>query len=122
MKENHTKLYAKAKNKKIVFWEIWNDYNTIFMEYGYTDGETQVDSEIVECGLALRTLKEQVLSRINSRINKKIDKGYVESLEKAESGERRNKLGYKSGFCSNFNKIHRVPGPIRCQLSLSLSA
>jgi DNA ligase-1 len=48
-------------------------------------GALQTQTEDVPAGLAGRTLKEQLVSRVKSRINKQLDKGYKKSLEEAHS-------------------------------------
>lgn len=94
--ENRLTLFAKGSGKnKILSWSIWYEGHYIYMESGTLGGETVPHSEPVEEGLASRTLHEQIISRIKSRVNKKKDSGYLESLEAAKSGERRNALGYK---------------------------
>ena len=108
---NNTILFSKNKNGKLLSWEIFSDDSTIFIIAGQIDGAKTEHSEEVDEGLASRTLKEQVLSRINSRINKQLDKGYVYSLEDAKSGIKTNALGYKrSAKCHRWDKhSHKFP-------------
>jgi len=105
-KENHKILYAKNSREVMIFWEIWNEGQYIYMEYGTVSGETIVDNEFVPMGLASRTLEQQIIARIQSRINKKLDAGYLFNLKDARSNERTNALGYKRpSKCVPWNKV-----------------
>jgi DNA ligase-1 len=104
-KENFCELFGKDAKEKIRVWRIWSEDNFIFMETGLLDGEKIIFDEEVEEGLASRTLEEQILSRINSRINKKIDSGYLKSLEDAKNNVRTNSLGFKKpAKCSRYDQ------------------
>jgi len=103
-RENFRELFCKDAGGRIRFWSIWNEDNIIYMEHGQVDGESVCSDEIVDDGLAGRTLEEQVLSRIESRYNKKVDAGYVPDIRKAEKDERTNGLGFKRpAKCSAYN-------------------
>lgn len=113
-KENWTTLYAKGSGKdKILVWSIWNEGNYLHMESGTLGGALIESHEVIQDGLASRTLEQQIISRIDSRINKKKDAGYLTSLEAAKAGERRNALGYKRpAKCKAYNgtsSLYRVP-------------
>lgn len=75
-------------------WKIWNESNTIVIAHTSTVGGSEIfHSEIVPCGLAGRSLEEQIASRIDSRVNHQRDKGYVDSLEQAMNSPLTNTLG-----------------------------
>ena len=97
-------LYYKAANGGLRFWKIWQDNGFLLMEYGVIGGTSIEESEPIPHGLGGRTQQEQLDSRMKSRINKKLDKGYVYSLEKARTGNPRNQLGFKKAAkCIAFN-------------------
>lgn len=108
---NKTTLYSKSAHGKLRFWEIWSEGDIIYMEYGNIDGESIINEEHIPCGLANRTLEEQINLRINSRINKKKDEGYVESKEDALNNIKTNSLGFKKpAKCHSWNKYgHKFP-------------
>lgn len=74
-------------------WRIWADGSTIYIAHASTDGGAEiVHTEIVEAGLAGRTMYEQVMSRINSRVKRQKDRGYVTSIEDAMNRPLTNQL------------------------------
>lgn len=108
--ENKVELFSKCKKGQIRRWSIWSEENDIFMDYGVLGGESITESENVPMGLATRTLEEQIRSRIDSRVNKKIDAGYVRSLEDAKNNVRTNSLGYnRPSKCKAWNKVKNFP-------------
>lgn len=93
-------LYAKDQNDSIREWKIDaviknNGEGELRIKHGKIDGEKIHNFEEIPCGLASRSIEEQTMSRFNSRLNKKIDSGYVYSLEDAIKNERVNSLGFK---------------------------
>lgn len=91
--KNKTILYKKARNHEISVWEIWSGDNTINIITRATKHSSGVHHiEIVDKGLAGRSLAEQVTSRINSRVQNKLDHGYVNSEVEARSSGLTNQL------------------------------
>lgn len=88
-----TVLYAKDANKSMRFWSVETSNTGLFITHGVLGGSAQNKFEEVECGLASRSIEEQVRSRYDSRVKKKLDQGYVRDLEKAKNTERTNTLG-----------------------------
>jgi DNA ligase 1 len=86
-------LYRKNK-LGIGSWRIWReDAHAISMAHATTlGGQEVIHTEFIDEGKAGRTLDEQVMSRINSRVNRQKDRGYVDSLETAQSGPLTNTL------------------------------
>lgn len=79
-------LYKRHSSGKIGSWRIWSEENTIFMETQTSPtAKRTVRTEVVKEGKALRTLEEQIASRINSRVNSKLDSGYKKSIVEAEN-------------------------------------
>lgn len=107
--KNHYKLYAMDNKNKLRYWEIYSRENIIEIEYGVVGGQPIHEQEIVACGLAGRTIAEQVASRVNSRINKKLDSGYVNDIEKARTTKRTNALGFEKPMLAQpHNKIKEL--------------
>ena len=74
-------------------WRIWSEGRTIHIAHSTTiDGSEVRHTELVEQGLAGRSLSEQVLSRISSRISRMKDRGYKDTVEEASSNST-NQLG-----------------------------
>lgn len=109
--ENETILYSKDSKNKIRSWRIYSFGDELCMESGLLKGEKVESKELIDDGLAGRTIDEQILSRVNSRINKQLDKGYVRSLEDAKNNIRTNQLGFKRpAKCSSYDKrLGKIP-------------
>ena len=88
-----TIYYKKDHNGNMRGWTIGARDFEITMSHGVLDGEIQFEYEIIEEGKGGRTKHEQMLSRINSRIEKKLDKGYHHTLEEAQNSDGKNRLG-----------------------------
>lgn len=102
---NKTVLYMKDNSQSIRVWSIHAEDNTIIIERGVLGGESIISTEDIHCGLANRTISEQVEMRIKSRVNKKIDAGYVHSLEDAKLNQKTNSLGFlKAMKCSRYDE------------------
>lgn len=87
-----TILYRKNAGG-IGSWKIYNTGNIIRISHCTKLGDTEVHhEEIVERGLASRTLEQQIDSRIKSRISRMLDKGYKFTYEEAENSST-NQLG-----------------------------
>ena len=74
-------------------WCIWQDHDVI--RFGHStslDGHIIPSEELVEKGLAGRSLQEQIESRINSRTSKMLDKGYKYDPDEAAKAMT-NQLG-----------------------------
>lgn len=88
-----TTLYKKDNKNAIRVWSIYEDGDSeILIQYGVLGGALQEQRENVPCGLAGRSLEQQVASRIESRINLQRDKGYVSTVEEAKE-KATNSLG-----------------------------
>lgn len=86
-------LYRKDSNGGIREWSISaTDFN-IEMAYGVVGGEIQENNEYISEGKAGRTRHEQMLSRINSLLKKKLDRGYLYSIEEARNSNNENRIG-----------------------------
>ena len=104
--ENSKKFYKKDHRGAMRYWQVHSEGITIFIEHGILGGSPNYESEVVPYGLAGRTVKDQIQSRIRSRANKKIDAGYVASIEKANLMKHVNKLGYhKPMLATRHDKI-----------------
>jgi len=98
-------LYSKDAKDSIRVWSIHHDDKNIYMFSGLLGGEETPFTEPVEFGLGGRTREEQIEMRIKSRINKKLDSGYVYSLEDARNNVKTNSLGYlKAAKCSRYDE------------------
>lgn len=106
---NKVVLFGKSSSGSILKWQIWSEHQYIYIDYGVIGGETVTISEHVPLALATRTLEEQIISRIDSRVNKKIDAGYVLSLEDATNNVRTNSIGYKRpAKCAPWNTAKKT--------------
>ena len=88
-----TTVYKQGADGSLRFWSIEQTPFGIIMEHGHVGGEVQTQEEIIDEGLAGRSLDEQIESRYNSRLNKKLDAGYVYDIEIAKMGKAKNMLG-----------------------------
>jgi DNA ligase-1 len=97
-----TYFYAKDSKGAIRCWGISGviknpdsskEIGVIKFIFGTVGGQLQEEIEYVDEGLQSRNLKEQVLSRINSRIHNKKKSGYVDNMQDAENNKRVNLLG-----------------------------
>jgi DNA ligase-1 len=89
------KLYRQAANGKLQVWSISAEVDIITIRWGEEHGQLQEQTEEVECGLAGRSIEEQVLSRVTSRINGKIDQGYSDNRIFAINNKPVNRMGLK---------------------------
>lgn len=86
-------LFKKDSRGCLRVWRIEMEEDGLLMEYGKVDGAIIEEYEEITQGKGGRSLEEQIESRYNSRINKKIDAGYVDSIDKI--GKRSlNSLGF----------------------------
>lgn len=92
---NNIKLYKKDSAGKIRVWSVEADYanECLIIEHGVLGGEIVTKEEFIDEGKAGRDIDEQLDSRLQSRANKKMDLGYVDSIEKA-NGPLRNAIGF----------------------------
>jgi DNA ligase-1 len=109
MNTEQTCLYTQGKKGEIRKWAIevidWN----IVISHGQLGGTMQIKTERVEHGLAARSRKEQIMSRVASRISKQMDKGYVQSLQDAQDNKPTNVLGLaKPMLAQKFRDIKNV--------------
>lgn len=95
MNQTEIVVYAKDDRGAVRRWGISVQDYVLVIQHGLIDGNWSKSEEIIEEGLASRTREEQILSRLNSRLNKKLDTGYVHSLDDAINNPRVNKLGRK---------------------------
>lgn len=78
-------LYQYNSKGKLRQWHIYKQGNEIVSLAGEVGGkQTETRTEVL-CGLAGRSLDEQIELEINSEINKKIKAGYVEELSQAKT-------------------------------------
>lgn len=102
-------LYAKDAKGQIRVWTIEALEDGLYMEHGVLGGNMQEKFEGVFEGLASRTLEEQIESRFNSRVSKKIDSGYSESVEAAQTKERTNSLGFaRPMLAAKFDTVKNI--------------
>ncbi len=87
-------LYKRAANGTIQFWSIDTDGEQIIIKFGKLGGQTQTVNEDVPYGKGGRDLADQIESRINSRIKRKLDMGYLDTLDKVKAQKKvLNQLG-----------------------------
>ncbi len=104
-----TRLYQMDARGKLREWIIWNEDNTIIMQYGELGGAMQSKTEVVRVGLATRTLEEQVASRIRSRINKQYDRGYKSTVDEAKLMRGTNALNlFKPMLAKPFKDVRNI--------------
>lgn len=89
-------LYKRDARGIVRYWKCQRVEGGIEMEHGVLGGKSQVQFEEVSAGKAGRSLEEQIASRMNSRANKKMDAGYIPSLDGVKSSE---KASNRLGFC-----------------------
>lgn len=84
-------LYSKGKKGEIRFWKVWTEGAEIVTEHGVVDGKTQQARKTAKAKNIGKknetTPQEQAINQANSMWQKQIDKGYFESIEKAENTE-----------------------------------
>lgn len=103
------KLYRISATGAIQIWVISSIDNTICIYYGTIDGAIQKKIEVISQGKAGRTLEEQIISRINSRVNKQLDKGYCKSIEEARKCIGKNSLQmFRPMLAVNLHKINNM--------------
>jgi len=104
-----TYLYRQDASGKLQVWSIYHEDDAIFISWGDDGGLQQVQEELIEDGLAGRSLNEQLISRVNSRINKKLDQGYVTDRLHAINNKPVNKLGFlKPMLAYPFNRVCKI--------------
>lgn len=90
------KFYKKTATGAIQEWSIGGKLSsrvsTILIKYGQTGGAMQTQLEEVTVNQSGRSIREQMLSRINSRIDKQLAKGYRRTVEEALKYENKNEL------------------------------
>jgi ATP-dependent DNA ligase len=102
-------LYKRDAAGSLQVWSIWAQNDEIWIEWGQEDGELQCQSELIEEGKASRTIQEQVLSRVNSRVEKKLDKGYVRDRNHALTHKPVNRLGLPRPMLAKpFDKVKKI--------------
>lgn len=88
-------LYKRDGKGVIRYWKCYKVEGGIEMEHGVLDGKSQVQFEKVASGKAGRDLDQQIALRMNSRANKKMDAGYIASLDEVKGTDRViNRLGF----------------------------
>jgi DNA ligase-1 len=91
--KNWSQLYAIASTGKTKTWQTWvvedlhNKTTIIWTKHGYIDGKLTETPKVIEKGKNIgrsneTTPFEQACSQAQSTFNKKIDKGYVENIDK----------------------------------------
>lgn len=102
-------LFTKAANGKLRFWRIDATIHGFNITYGAMGGagtKKHVDVEVNQSG---RSFIEQVHLEIKSRISKQYDKGYVDTLEEAETVPKTNALGmFKPMLAQRIDKVKGV--------------
>jgi DNA ligase-1 len=109
MNTGQTCLYIQGKKGEIRKWVIEVIDWDIVISHGQLGGTMQIKTERVEHGLAARSRKEQIMSRIASRISKQMDKGYVQNLQDAQDNKPTNILGLaKPMLAQKFRDVKNV--------------
>jgi len=104
-----TFLYRQDASCKLQVWSIYHEGDTIFISWGDYGGLQQSQEELIEDGLAGRSLDDQIISRVQSRINKKLDQGYITDRLRAMSSKPVNKLGLlKPMLATPFKKVKGI--------------
>lgn len=100
-------LYRRAVKDKIQTWEIWVEGSKIISESGYANGKLQEAVDEVNVGKNIgrsneTTAHEQAVNEAQSRYQKKIDKGYVTSLDMAMLGKTEIEGGFFPTLASKY--------------------
>ena len=88
-----TVLYSKDVTGAIRVWAVEMLSDGLEITHGTRGGSMQTKKEVINIGKSSRTLEEQIRSRFFSRCNAQFDKGYVETIEEAETQKRTNSMG-----------------------------
>lgn len=89
-----TELYAKDAKGNIRVWKVHPTAFGFNMVSGLLMGkQTTKFVEVLE-GKANRTIEQQIELEMNSRIKRKLDSGFVDNIDEAETIERTNNLGF----------------------------
>ena len=101
-------LYKKASTGKMMVWTIGVENSTIVTQYGQLGGTIQRTEDKITEGKNIgkaneTTAEEQAMSEATSKWNLKIkSSGYVEDLERAESGQKDAEGGYDCMLAHKF--------------------
>lgn len=85
-------LYKRTSTGKIQYWKIFTQGKSIVTRYGQVGGKEQETIDVIKSGKNTgrknqTTAEQQARSEAQSRHDKQLKKGYVESIEDAESGK-----------------------------------
>jgi len=86
-------LYKQDAAGRIRLWRISNDDGLILRESGLVDGDKVETEDYIDEGKAGRSVEEQIDLFMSSKAKKKIDAGYVYSLQEAKENKPTNALG-----------------------------
>lgn len=104
-----TTLYALDAKGELREWSIYVDDDEIVTRYGQLNGALTEHREVVSENKSGRDLDQQIDLMYDSKINKKIDSGYIDTIEKALNG-RTNSMGFKKPMLAKVlkpnNEIH----------------
>lgn len=90
---NKVTLYRKNVNS-MGYWSIWGENGVLHIEHATVLGGSPVHhTEDVPVGKQGRSIDEQLMSRIDSRISRMLDKGYKPTIEEAENNSGTNQIG-----------------------------
>lgn len=104
-----TYLYRQSASGKLQIWTIHSEDDEIVIQWGDLCGAQQEQREVVDFGLAGRSQFEQMMSRINSRINKKLDRGYTRNRLAAENNKPTNALGLRRPMlAARYNTVKEI--------------
>jgi len=94
MKNNEKILYRINKRGETGRWTIWSEDNTIYWKTEAAIGNSpQYYKEIITEGKAGRSIRDQIILRINSRVRTKLDEGFITDKTKLTK-ELKNQLGF----------------------------
>jgi len=94
MKNNEKILYRINKRGETGRWTIWSEDNTIYWKTEAAIGNSpQYYKEIIAEGKAGRSIRDQIILRINSRVRTKLDEGFITDKTKLTK-ELKNQLGF----------------------------
>lgn len=107
------KFYKKTATGAIQEWSIGGKLSSrvssILIKYGQAGGAMQTQLEEVTVNHSGRSIREQMLSRINSRIDKQLAKGYRRTVEDAIKFENKNELNLsKPMLAQPYGKVKDV--------------
>jgi len=100
------RLFIRDNKGSLREWSITQDGSEIVIRFGQIGGSIQEKRELVPFGKAGRTQQEQIDLQIKSRISKQKDRGYTDTIEKAQQGAK-NQLGFdRPMLAQRFDRVN----------------